>query len=630
MADIPKQSTAPTSLGDSYVPPSSLGKRSLEDEPSGSNKQLPPPKRVAEGDDPAGKLKEAKVPKAISKKAAKKGREQSRKAYKAENRDSRRGTRRESPDGEAAAEGDGQPKADRLPKRACALLIGFCGEGYNGMQIQPNAKTIENTLFNALVKAGAVSQDNADDPVKVKINRAARTDAGVHAAGNLVSLKLIIDIPGVSDLVSRINQELPPEIRVWSYVRTRNSFQARTACDSRKYTYFFPSYLLLPPKPNSGMYKNTADGAHPFWSDTPMDSSPSDDLRRKKQWRVSPEDVTRFRESAKKCEGTHNFHNFTVGRDFKDKSSIRFMRSIEVADPVVYGETEWISVLLHGQSFMLHQILFGPRNILAPKMPALGLLLEYPIFESYNRKIAADNEKMGPTDPNYRQPIDFEAYRDAIEQFKQQWIYTRVRATEQQVPIFDEWIRSIDKYTGKDLSYLGPKGIIPPDAVMTPGQRRENPFREKRKFDAVKFTGEGTSADAEADEADASDEEEQNLGKAELAEMEGTLLCTSSSTSLKMTALVYYDDLNARNTRARYGPSAGLLITGSGVNMRGNRYISYTHVATGQRGYFYCNINGSFYNYMPDGPSFYDHGNGFTRHISPNGDVETTPPMGMV
>jgi tRNA U38,U39,U40 pseudouridine synthase TruA len=33
---------------------------------------------------------------------------------------------------------------------------------------QPEAKTIENTLFNALVEAGAVSQDNANDPVKVR------------------------------------------------------------------------------------------------------------------------------------------------------------------------------------------------------------------------------------------------------------------------------------------------------------------------------------------------------------------------------------------------------------------------------------------------------------------------------
>lgn len=55
---------------------------------------------------------------------------------------------------------------------------------------------------------------------QVKLARAARTDAGVHAAGNVVSMKLINAIPGVPDLVARINEELPPEIRIWSIVRT--------------------------------------------------------------------------------------------------------------------------------------------------------------------------------------------------------------------------------------------------------------------------------------------------------------------------------------------------------------------------------------------------------------------------
>lgn len=49
-------------------------------------------------------------------------------------RSRRRGTR---PEGEEAPapENGGEPKAPRLPKRQCALLIGFCGDGYNGMQM---------------------------------------------------------------------------------------------------------------------------------------------------------------------------------------------------------------------------------------------------------------------------------------------------------------------------------------------------------------------------------------------------------------------------------------------------------------------------------------------------------------
>jgi hypothetical protein len=99
----------------------------------------------------------------------------------------RRGTRPESVEGsEAGSDEEGKPKALRLPKRRCALLMGFSGTGYSGMQMyvsrtrrripnlirveclrQPVAKTIEGELFKALVAAGAISQDNADDPVKV-------------------------------------------------------------------------------------------------------------------------------------------------------------------------------------------------------------------------------------------------------------------------------------------------------------------------------------------------------------------------------------------------------------------------------------------------------------------------------
>lgn len=44
----------------------------------------------------------------------------------------RRGTR---PEGEDADGGEAREKKTRLPKRACALLIGFSGTGYYGMQV---------------------------------------------------------------------------------------------------------------------------------------------------------------------------------------------------------------------------------------------------------------------------------------------------------------------------------------------------------------------------------------------------------------------------------------------------------------------------------------------------------------
>ncbi|KAG5635784.1 hypothetical protein H0H81_010127 [Sphagnurus paluster] len=455
----------------------------------------------------------------------------SKKEEKRVGRRSRRGTRNDED-----AEENGQPKAPRLPKRQCALLIGFCGSGYSGMQIQPNhTKTIEGVLFQAMVRAGAVSEDNADDPVKIGLARAARTDAGVHAAGNLVSLKMITATPEAPDMVVRINEELPPHIRLWGYVclppnippsisyispGPSSKFFQRAVCDSRKYTYFFPSYLLLPPKPGSGLDRSLQKFAltlspdpsamavepkepHAFWAGVDMDNHEGE-LQRKRAWRVPHEKVQQLRRAAEKFEGTHNFHNFTVARDFSDRSNQRHMKKTEIADPVVYGDTEWISVLFHGQSFMLHQI--------------VRLLLEEPIFDSYNTRMEAINAKLEVSDPDYRPPISFEAHREVIEAFKQKYIYDNMRQVEDRDGLFDAWMRYVDAYSGNDLLYLNLKGTIPQEAIIKKNECRDNPFREKKRFDATSFlAGEENETVTGVDE----DEEDLPINKKDLADTEG-------------------------------------------------------------------------------------------------------------
>lgn len=71
--------------------------------------------------------------------------------------------------------------------------------------------------------------------------------------------------------------------------------------------------------------------SHSFWSQTEaVHTTREDDLRRKRSWRIPPEQLVQLREAAKKFEGTHNFHNFTVGRAFTERSCERYMKKIEV------------------------------------------------------------------------------------------------------------------------------------------------------------------------------------------------------------------------------------------------------------------------------------------------------------
>lgn len=82
---------------------------------------------------------------------------------------------------------------------------------------------------------------------------------------------------------------------------------------------------------------------------------------------------------------------------------------------------------------------------------------------------------------------------------------------------FDAWVRSLDFYTGHDLLYLSPSGIIPDVAVIKKGMKRENPFKEKRVFDSTSFPDKSKLED----ESDAEVEDDLSTNKRDLAEMEG-------------------------------------------------------------------------------------------------------------
>ncbi|KAF9296980.1 tRNA pseudouridine synthase 1 [Linnemannia elongata] len=400
--------------------------------------------------------------------------------------------------GEASAEqtsttaDDGEEKEARIPKRKVALLMGYCGTGYQGMQVNPGAKTIEGDLFKAMVEAGAVSKDNADDIKKVSMMRSARTDKGVHAAGNVVSLKMIVDM---DDVISKINACLPEQIRLFGYVRTLNSFNAKVLCDSRVYEYLLPTYVFLPRPPLPEPTASTQEGASTTirtdlpggsmaWDENVHISTP-EEMAAKRNYRIDEDTLAKVREGFAAYVGTKNFHNFTVGKNFKEKTCQRFMMSFTVSDPKMIQGTEWLSLKVHGQSFMLHQIrkmvslivmlvrtdtplklipeTFKANKINIPKAPSLGLLLERPVFDTYNRKVKDSHS-----------PLDFTPYNETMEAFKEKYIYEGIIKEELEFNRFDEFLQILDGHAHKyNLRYLNSEGIIPEEAIIKRGDTLE-------------------------------------------------------------------------------------------------------------------------------------------------------------
>ena len=83
-----------------------------------------------------------------------------------------------------------------------------------GMQFNPGVKSIEQELETAIVKAGGISEENQNKPRNVKWMRAARTDKGVSACGQVVTLRMMVLPEGI---VERINSHLPRQIKVFGY-----------------------------------------------------------------------------------------------------------------------------------------------------------------------------------------------------------------------------------------------------------------------------------------------------------------------------------------------------------------------------------------------------------------------------
>lgn len=81
--------------------------------------------------------------------------------------------------GTAASPGDGAER--RLVKRKVAIVGGYLGTGYHGVQLNKGVDTIEDELRRAILAAGAMRASNFEDLAKIDWSRSSRTDKGVHA-----------------------------------------------------------------------------------------------------------------------------------------------------------------------------------------------------------------------------------------------------------------------------------------------------------------------------------------------------------------------------------------------------------------------------------------------------------------
>lgn len=120
-----------------------------------------------------------------------------------------------------------QTSAEIKEERNIKLIIEYEGTNYHGWQSQLNAVSIQDTIEKAL---------NKITKHEISLVGAGRTDAGVHAYGQVANFKTICSIP-VDKVPNALNSILPNDIIIKDASVVPEEFHARYSAKGKKYRY---------------------------------------------------------------------------------------------------------------------------------------------------------------------------------------------------------------------------------------------------------------------------------------------------------------------------------------------------------------------------------------------------------
>ena len=208
-------------------------------------------------------------------------------------------------------------KSDR---RKLVIELQYLGTAYDGWQPQPNQSSVYDVVAAALHE----TTGETHGPVV-----AGRTDKGVHAAHQLISVRTDRSHDDHAALVAALNETLPKDVCVLSAREGPAAFHATTSVRQKTYAY----YLAL-----------------------------GDDAGDDVAWRVEGLDVDGMRACAQCFVGTHDYKVFSAGGKASG-TTVRSIRAvvveeIEHVDLPFVGRVRGplVRVAFEGDGFLKHQV----------------------------------------------------------------------------------------------------------------------------------------------------------------------------------------------------------------------------------------------------------------------------------
>lgn len=230
------------------------------------------------------------------------------------------------------------------------LVVSYDGTNYHGWQVQPSAVTIEGVLNEAVSKLTGE---------RIQVIGASRTDAGVHALGNVAVFDTESRIPG-EKFSYALNQRLPEDIVIQKSMQVADTFHPRH-CDCKK-TYEYTIINRTFPLPE---YRNTA------------------------YFYYGALDLEKMRAAATAFLGEHDFAGF-CSAGAQVKTTVRTIYALDIKEEERDGK---IRIRIQGNGFLYNMV-----RIIAGTLLEVGKGVIAP--ECMREIIAScDRGQAGPTAP---------------------------------------------------------------------------------------------------------------------------------------------------------------------------------------------------------------------------------------
>ena len=207
--------------------------------------------------------------------------------------------------------------------RNIKLTIEYDGKDFNGWQKQPTKLNIQGTIEQA------IKQITGED---IELNASGRTDAGVHALGQVANFKTNSKIP-IEKFAIAINSKLKRSIVIKRAEEVDERFHSRLSCKRKTYRY-----IINNSQEGTAIYRN-------------LETHIPQKL-----------DVEKMQKAVKYFEGEHDFKAFKASGT-SSKSSVRTIYKANV-----YQENEKIFIELTGNGFLYNMV-----RIIAGTLVDVGL-----------------------------------------------------------------------------------------------------------------------------------------------------------------------------------------------------------------------------------------------------------------